>query len=880
AEGRFEDALPWFEKGLLIDAKNWDILANFSYTLSRLGRSSEAADRISTAFKDGLEKKPDRVLFLARTLADADRRSEARALYEQALRSNQLSEEGLLSYIGLLGNADDWNTALDALRAAQKNRPSLRLQRWEGSVLSRLERYPEALAHLEKLHQAHPDDVEITEDLASVHLDAGQWREALDLVEPVLKQPVHTNNVSFLALKARAQHGLGWTRQASSTVDAALKDNPENPTLQQLRQLIGSAVGQGNPEWLRTPFEAVPLSDANRDWILADAPAQPAQDSESSWFDYRITSVHFEPGKPRRRTIRYRARIFDQAGVREFSTLQFTFHPPWERFHAHRIQVKDATTGVVIATGSIDDAFVSNPSQGAVVTEERLISIPVPGLRPGTLLEAEVTIGTADPVRDFDFINEILTGSTPSAARGLVVTGKIDRLRHLCADTVTAARRGDALCWRVTAPARMLPEPLSPAPEKFAPTVWISDSDEGADWKTVAQGFLKDIQNRLKPDPEAATWVASLKLPTDLPPAERIQRIVERLRRDINYQGLEFGPHSRMPHPPSKVLKDRYGDCKDQSLLLLQALAASDIPAHLTLVGSTNPIRDALPSLDQFDHMVVHVPGSGAEPFIDPTQRDGMLRLPVPSGLDDRHLLILDPENPRLHRTKAYPADMGELRIERQVRPLEDGRLHVSETLFTSDYWAETLRGSLRDTDPVYRREWIENVASDAAQGAVEVGKIDITPLQNPDQPLKLVSEWDSPVAIDSDAAQMRVLWPSWEAYFLPPNGSTLRYNPLELRYALRMDSRTTLHAPSGSVWDVGPGEKVFNGKFGTGKLSWAPGKNTTELVLDLHFERPTGYHPKDAYTAFRREMEAVIQTLRRQPWKLRPAPASAAPGL
>ncbi|MCB1226737.1 MAG: hypothetical protein KDK99_13060, partial [Verrucomicrobiales bacterium] len=49
AEGRFEDALPWFEKGLLIDAKNWDILANFSYTLSRLGRSSEAADRISTA---------------------------------------------------------------------------------------------------------------------------------------------------------------------------------------------------------------------------------------------------------------------------------------------------------------------------------------------------------------------------------------------------------------------------------------------------------------------------------------------------------------------------------------------------------------------------------------------------------------------------------------------------------------------------------------------------------------------------------------------------------------------------------------------------------------------------------------------------------------
>ncbi len=90
---------------------------------------------------------------------------------------------------------------------------------------------------------------------------------------------------------------------------------------------------------------------------------------------------------------------------------------------------------------------------------------------------------------------------------------------------------------------------------------------------------------------------------------------------DIRYLGFESGLNSHKPHDPSKVLEQRFGDCKDKSYLLSVLLNAKGIEATPLLVNSKN--RDHLnPSFISpyaFNHCVVQIKHNGTFFYVDPT---------------------------------------------------------------------------------------------------------------------------------------------------------------------------------------------------------------------------------------------------------------------
>src|SRR5205823_9097961 len=100
----------------------------------------------------------------------------------------------------------------------------------------------------------------------------------------------------------------------------------------------------------------------------------------------------------------------------------------------------------------------------------------------------------------------------------------------------------------------------------------------------------------------------------------RIERLLERVHKDIRYTGLEFGEASIVPSRPAETLKRRYGDCKDQATLLVALLRAAGIPAQVALLdtGPGTDIEPELPGLGSFDHAIVFVPGPRPV-WIDPT---------------------------------------------------------------------------------------------------------------------------------------------------------------------------------------------------------------------------------------------------------------------
>ncbi|MBI4911910.1 MAG: DUF3857 domain-containing protein [Acidobacteria bacterium] len=91
------------------------------------------------------------------------------------------------------------------------------------------------------------------------------------------------------------------------------------------------------------------------------------------------------------------------------------------------------------------------------------------------------------------------------------------------------------------------------------------------------------------------------------------------LARDFRYVSLSFGQGRFQPHPAGEVLTNRYGDCKDKSLLLATFLEGIGVKADLVLCSSFQKVDPEIPSPAQFDHLMLRASLSDEVLWLDPT---------------------------------------------------------------------------------------------------------------------------------------------------------------------------------------------------------------------------------------------------------------------
>lgn len=102
---------------------------------------------------------------------------------------------------------------------------------------------------------------------------------------------------------------------------------------------------------------------------------------------------------------------------------------------------------------------------------------------------------------------------------------------------------------------------------------------------------------------------------------DKILYIIRFVQDEIRYLGFEKGIFAYKPHHPLKVYNQRYGDCKDKSLLLISLLRSQGISAYPLWVNTNilQEVNNRLPNYAAFNHSVVYFEYNGKEYFIDPT---------------------------------------------------------------------------------------------------------------------------------------------------------------------------------------------------------------------------------------------------------------------
>lgn len=102
----------------------------------------------------------------------------------------------------------------------------------------------------------------------------------------------------------------------------------------------------------------------------------------------------------------------------------------------------------------------------------------------------------------------------------------------------------------------------------------------------------------------------------------KINKIINYVQDDIRYMGIESGIGNIKPFPPETVVKQRFGDCKDKSLLMVYLLKQIGVEEAYPVLVNTNWKHKTdrhFPSNGVFNHCIVTFNYNDTTYWIDPT---------------------------------------------------------------------------------------------------------------------------------------------------------------------------------------------------------------------------------------------------------------------
>ena len=644
--------------------------------------------------------------WLAYQTGDADK---AIRVYEELFSGGYREDEEFAIYVSLLADRGEWDRVeaeLDSYVADGRNET---LRMLSADLHSRRGNYDEALRILDGMIEGRPFSADLAYAKIEVLERMERPAEILVLAERLLEENYRSLESFFY--KGYAEYELRSYLKARDSFDAALKYSPTNSVVQEYLASINSILGEGEKASISEVVPAVPLP-AELQSLVNDAAFGATVEGYGAWLLNRITGYAFESGGTLSRTLLQQIKLQDAQGVAQFSTLQFNFDPASEQLYVNSLIVRNAA-GEKIAEGDPSAYYVTSTVDGFEASTEKTAHLPVPGLAPGMVIEAVVTKRINVEEGAFPLEIHYLSGSRPIGYSAVFVTGEHDKLKFRSAGIGQPVIRNDSLVWETTEPVVYRWEPMQPWYDRILP--WVTIGTTGDSWREAGADYLAMIGDKL--DIERVADVAERLVEGVDDTQRKIEIISHYVQKELRYEAIEFGRRAYVPKAARETLSDRYGDCKDHAVLLLSMLRAVGVPAQLALVNVNQQIVPELPSIDQFDHMIVSVPVDGRRLYIDSTDKDLRLGTMPPRYMAGGHALVLGEPSELLPIPEFTVGDSG-LQVERDIETIADDELRITEVGVFSGYQAADMRGQLREIEVSEMlgtmQRWVADRYSDA----------------------------------------------------------------------------------------------------------------------------------------------------------------------
>ena len=322
----------------------------------------------------------------------------------------------------------------------------------------------------------------------------------------------------------------------------------------------------------------------------------------------------------------YIREIVSDAGIQNGSEIAVSFDPTFETLNFHEIIIWRAGKPInrlsanafkIVADEQDLSKFIYQGSYTAVNILE--------DIRKGDKIEYAFTITGRNPIFNNKFCRDIYFQQSQPIAH-LYKTVQISQTRNLNFKYFNKVPKVEVSNYQASKCYAWEDFQVKPAHDYENQPAWYTtygyvQISEYNSWQEVADWALK-INPIIKiTNGNLAKQVAVLKAKSGNNKDTYFRDAVKLVQDEIRYMGIEIGQYSHKANNPEKIYNQRYGDCKDKSLLLASILAANGITANMVLINAytKDKIDQYLPSPNVFNHAVVVATLNNKQIFVDPT---------------------------------------------------------------------------------------------------------------------------------------------------------------------------------------------------------------------------------------------------------------------
>jgi tetratricopeptide (TPR) repeat protein len=387
--------------------------------------------------------------------------------------------------------------------------------------------------------------------------------------------------------------------------------------------LIVVFCGVAHSQSLNAKIDVGPVPSWVQPAPIAQAAATPRVAGYNSVIE--LSDTQWRADGPRsERYVREVARVQEAPALQYWGSIRLGFVPDYERLQLHEVVIlRDAQRIDVRDKLTFSTSVIEPMLEQLSITGRAVAVAQVPDLRVGDRLVVAYSVIGQNPVFGEQFV------ATAAWAFPTLVEHRHTRLLHKTSQPVrhsfvgfgpqpTATPQQDwtELVWQQF---QLLP----PKPETLLPRGFFTGSvlvmSSFADWQSVRKWGHELFE--FTPNAEVQALAKSWQKNGE-PLSVAVNRAVRFVQDDIRYFSISVGDNSHRPRAPEVTLKQRFGDCKDKSVLLAALLRAMGLQANPVLVSQSYrqfAARFGATPL-AFDHAVVRFELEGKSWVIDPTR--------------------------------------------------------------------------------------------------------------------------------------------------------------------------------------------------------------------------------------------------------------------
>lgn len=316
--------------------------------------------------------------------------------------------------------------------------------------------------------------------------------------------------------------------------------------------------------------------------------------------------------------------ILSEDALTTASQIEFTFDPSYQKAALHFIRIVRGNL-VIDKTKGLDYKILNeeNDRSKGLLYGTKTFYANLSDVRKGDIIEYGFSIKGYNPILAgyFNFTFPFAYSEAVGHIYYRVVLPKeiklFTREKNTTINPVIEQTTDTEYVWEINNPTAIKMETGAPSWYDPYPTVQVTNLKDWTEVKQHCRSIFKlpaYNETGLKAIVDSVSKISPA-------PISRITMLIDFVQKHIRYSGNENGIYSNVPRTPDLVLKNRFGDCKEKSVLLNELLKLIEIDAHPVLINTSlkEKTSDRLPGINAFDHCISSFTFENKLYYIDPT---------------------------------------------------------------------------------------------------------------------------------------------------------------------------------------------------------------------------------------------------------------------